>query len=169
MVCTSGRNSCRPSCSSAGTSMASLPAQARVSRLAFVSDLTQANTPQIPLGYMLEAVWPDQARWLGLIGRTELVPHELKLVNLATWPEMSKPFGLLDRTFDASWENEWGQAGETLRRLWFRSPLLVETAARNEMLVDMDIDSDAAWAITVNLLAECLSALGQHIRPLEPA
>src|SRR5437667_12259082 len=47
-----------------------IPAIDRIFRMSFFTDMTRADAPVIPLGCMLEAAWPDQARWLGLIGRT---------------------------------------------------------------------------------------------------
>ena len=130
--------------------------------------MTAAASAQVPLGYMLEAVWPDEARWLGLIGRTELTQHELAFVNCATWPELAKPFTLLSQTFDQSWEEEWGQASVGAARLWFRSPVLVEMTQRDEMLADTEVDTEASWTLTVTFLAERLSLLGQHLKPLAP-
>jgi hypothetical protein len=75
-------------------------ALAHISRISFATDMTKGGSPEIPLGYMLEAAWLDQARWLGLIGRTRLTTQELKRVNLHTWPELEKPFSLLSRLFD---------------------------------------------------------------------
>ena len=75
--------------------------KASVSRIFFVTDMTTAAAPEIPLGFLVEASWPGDARWLGLIGRTLLTAAELPRINLRTWPEMEKPFGMLDRLFDA--------------------------------------------------------------------
>ena len=78
----------------------------RISRISFFTDMTRADAPVIPLGYMVEAAWPEQARWLGMIGRTRLTPFELEHVSLATWPDLRAPFGMLTTLFDHGWESD---------------------------------------------------------------
>jgi hypothetical protein len=146
--------------------MASRSPNARASRISFVTDMTRPDAPELLLGYLLEAVWPEQARWLGLIGRTRLIPSELALINLKTWPELEKPFGLLDRTFDESWEGSWGEAGATAQRLWTRSPLTVRGEQHDELLIEAEIDSDSAWTKTTDMLSSHLTLLGEKLRPL---
>lgn len=148
--------------------MASLPAKARESRLSFCTDMTKSSASVIPLGYMLEAVWPDEARWLGLIGRTKLMGHELELVNLATWPDLEKPFTFLDKVFDQGWGGEWGNAGVIAQSVWLRSPLLVVIDDNDDLLKEAEIDSEAGWTSVTDMLAARLTMLGQKLRPLMP-
>jgi hypothetical protein len=148
--------------------MTKSPSMARISRISFCTDMTRASAFEILLGFMLEAVWPDQARWLGLIGRTRLSSVEIKTVNLATWPEFEKPFGLLDRMFDQAWESAWGNAGVAAQQLWTRTSLIVQTDQHNQLLLEAKIDTDSAWASTVRMLDAQLTHLGEKLIPLPP-
>jgi hypothetical protein len=146
--------------------MTSPPFEARISRIFFVTDMTRPQAPEIPLGFMLEAVWPEQARWLGLIGRTRLNSTEIDAINLATWPEMEKPFGLLDKIFDQGWEGAWGEAGIVAQTAWTRSALIIETSKHDELPSNAQIDSDTAWSATTDMLCAQLSLLGERLVPV---
>jgi hypothetical protein len=144
--------------------MTSLPANAQVSRISFRTDMTKPAALEIPLGFMLEAVWPDQARWLGLIGRPRLNAAESGAVNLATWPELEKPFDLLGKIFDQSWEGAWGEAGIVAQGLWARSSLIVRTTDQTDKLLpNAQIDTDSGWTDTTNMLMANLSFLGENL------
>lgn len=138
---------------------------ARISRISFGTDMTRPNAPEIPLGFMLEAVWPDEARWLGLIGRTRLSVAESALINIATWPELKKPFSLLDRMFDQGWGAQWGEAGTATAALWARSSMIMDTQQQDELLAQASIESESAWAAATALLERQLSLLGDQLNP----
>lgn len=139
--------------------------RARTSRIYFVTDMTRANAPKIPLGFMLEATWPSEARWLGLVGRRQLTGAELAATNVLTWPELEKPFDLLSQMFDAGWDAQWGEAAEAAQGLWARSPLIVRTSTVDALLTDATIDTDAAWSTTTSMLDTRLSDLGEQLAP----
>lgn len=148
--------------------MTNHPPEARVSRLSFITDMTKVGALEIPLGFMLEATWPKQARWLGLIGRTRLTPTEIAAVNLLTWPELEKPFDLLGRAFDRGWEGGWGEAWSVAQGLWSRSPVVVRTTDHDEWLLDATINTENAWTLTTEMLSNRLSLLGQRLIPPKP-
>lgn len=148
----------------AGHSMTSPSSQASVSRISFQTDMTSPAALEIPLGFMLEAVWPDQARWLGLIGRPRLNAAEIGAVNLATWPELEKPFDLLGKVFNLCWEGGWGEAGIVAQRLWARSSLIVRTTDQtNKLLPSAQTDTESGWTDTSNMLMANLSSLGESL------
>jgi hypothetical protein len=148
--------------------MTNHPPQARVSRISFITDMTRPGALEIPLGFMLEATWHEQARWLGLIGRTGLTGYETSAVNLFAWAEMACPFDMLSQMFDQGWAAEWGGAGLTAASTWSRSPLIVRITDHSEMLNDLAIDTNATWAITSGILASRLSLLGHKLTPSKP-
>lgn len=113
----------------------------RISRIEFQTDLTRGNAPLIPLGFLLEAAWIDQARWLGLIGRTTLIRPERDLINFATWPELEKPFVLLERLFDRGWDVDWGEAGSAVQADWCRSALSINVADASAFIANLPIET----------------------------
>jgi hypothetical protein len=125
--------------------------------------MTRVDAPVIPLGYMLEAAWPEKARWLGLIGRMQLTPLELDRVNTTTWPELRNPFGMLADLFEKGWVAQWGDAGSAIQGGWSRSAFHIDT--HDHQIGDaLSAESLEAWAGTCNLLSAELNAL----RALEP-
>ena len=116
------------------------PAIARISRISFSTDMTRADAPMIPLGYMFEGVWPKKARWLGLIGRLRLTPVELEMINTATWPEMKSPFHVLMELFMKGWDAQWGEAGQAISSEWARSALNIRTNQKSELLADKQVE-----------------------------
>ena len=140
----------------------------RISRISFQTDLTRGGASAIPLGCMLEAAWLDEARWLGLIGRTRLTLPEVGLVNLATWPELSNPFDLLlNRLFEQGWAAPDGSAGATIESELGRSSIFVRTEDASAFLNDFRIDADDAWLATTNSLSARLTLLGKELVPLK--
>ena len=97
----------------------------RISRIAFVTDMTRGDAPVIPLGYMVEGAWLDRARWLGLIGRTRLTPLEPNTVDLTSWAQLESPYDLLNSFFDRGWAATWGEAGSIIQQEWLRSALQI--------------------------------------------
>jgi hypothetical protein len=77
-------------------------------RIEFRTNLTRADAPVFPIGYLLETHWQNQVRWLGLLFRRRLTVPELDIVNTDTWPELKdlEPFmkGLFDEAWAASIE-----------------------------------------------------------------
>lgn len=139
------------------------PAIGRISRIAFFTDMTRAGAPVLPLGFMLEAAWPAQARWLGLIGRTRLTPFELAQVNLTTWPALRMPFGMLDQLFEQGWASEWGQASQSIQKTWSRSALTIMTD--EYPLTTLSAETAEAWASTCDVLCTHLNALHVKLVP----
>jgi hypothetical protein len=142
------------------------PAIARISRISFLTDMTRADAPIIPLGYMFEAVWPKKARWLGLIGRLRLTPPELERVNMATWSELKEPFKLMTNLFFQGWAAPWATAGEVIQHEYHRSALSIGIGDRSASLIDRRIDSAAAWATTNNCLLVELAAFQSQLVPV---
>jgi hypothetical protein len=134
-----------------------------LSRISFFTDMTRAEAPVLPLGFMLEAAWPDQARWLGLIGRTSLTRAELDCVNLTTWPELRAPFDLLDGLFDKGWEAKWGHADEAIRSEWSRSAFAIHTD--QHPLSTLSAETAEAWTSTCDVLCTQLNALRVRLVP----
>lgn len=80
-------------------------------RIEYRSDLTRAQGPVLPVGYVLEARWNNDVRWLGMLFRKRLMPIELEHVDLKTWPEMQGLEPFMTRLFDEVWEQELGSDG----------------------------------------------------------
>jgi hypothetical protein len=136
----------------------------RISRISFFTDMTRADAPVIPIGFMLEAAWPEQARWLGLIGRTRLTPLELDRVNSTTWPELHAPFDMLDKLFDHGWAAEWGDAGSSMQKQWSRSSFSIETS--EHPLTTLSAETAEAWTASSNALCAQLNALHLRLAPV---
>jgi hypothetical protein len=91
-------------------------------RIEYRSDLSRAQGPVLPIGYVLEARWNDlEARWnsdvcwLGMLFRTRLTPIELGHVDLETWPEMQELEPFMNRLFEEVWDQEGGVDNGVLR------------------------------------------------------
>ncbi len=141
-----------------------VPALGRLSRISFFTDMTRADAPVIPLGYMLEAAWPDRARWLGLVGRTRLTPLELDRINLTTWPDLHAPFRLLADLFEQGWKSPWGEAGAAVQSGWSRSAFAIDT---NEHSLDtMSAGSAEEWTATCDQLCVQLNELHVRLAPV---
>ncbi len=141
----------------------------RLSTITFATDMTLQGAPEIPLGFMLEATWPDDARWLGIIGRTKLTTDETLLINFNTWPEMHEPFELLDKLFGYGWDADWGTAGEAAQSSWLMSALRIKTIDASDDLKDLRIMTDAEWSKTIEVLKSKLSAYGEQLKPYQPS
>jgi len=126
--------------------------------------MTRADAPVIPLGFMLEAAWPDQARWLGLIGRTRLTPLELDAVNTATWPELRAPFDMLDKLFDGGWNSAWGSAANSIQQQWSRSSFSIDNG--DFPLTNMSAETAEAWTGTCDVLCTHLHMLHVQLAPV---
>src|SRR5262245_25432643 len=75
-------------------------------RIEYKTDLTRANSVELPVAYMLEARWSDGIRWLGMYFRKRFTEMELRYVNTETWPEMKDqltPFVI--SLFEEAWKN----------------------------------------------------------------
>lgn len=136
----------------------------RISRISFFTDMTRADAPVIPLGFILEAAWPNQARWLGLIGRTRLTPLELDRINLTTWPDLRAPFGLLDSLFEKGWQSAWGEAGYSIQKDWSRSAFNVDTD--DHSIGTLTAETPEAWTATSDVLCTQLNALHVKLGPI---
>lgn len=138
-----------------------------ITRIAFQSDMTRADAPVIPFARILECVWPDAIRWLGLIGRTRLTPLELEVINLETWPEFREPHPLLAKIWDKGWSADWGGAGELLQREWSRTALGVSTESLSGLLPDTN-HTDIADALREAhpILWTHMIAEAEHLRPI---
>jgi len=75
-------------------------------RIEYRSDLTRAKAPVIPVGFVLEARWSDDVRWLGMLFRKRLTPVELDTINIETWPEMQALEPFMNRLFDEVWDQD---------------------------------------------------------------
>ncbi len=137
----------------------------RISRISFFTDMTRADAPVIPLGFILEAAWPDQARWLGLIGRTRLTRPELDKINLTTWPDLCAPFALLDSLFEKGWQSAWGEAGYSIQKDWSRSAFSVKTDDY-PAVGTLTADTSEEWTATSDVLCTQLNALHVKLGPI---
>ena len=72
-------------------------------RIEFRTNLTRADTPVFPIGYLLETHWQNQVRWLGLLFRRRLTVPELDIVNTDTWPELKDLEPFMKGLFDEAW------------------------------------------------------------------
>jgi hypothetical protein len=72
-------------------------------RIEFRTNLTRADAPIIRVGYLLEAHWQSQVRWLGLLFRRRLTVPELDKVNVATWPELKDLEPFMKGLFEQAW------------------------------------------------------------------
>lgn len=143
------------------------PPMASISRVSFRTDMTRGEAgADIPLGFMLEAVWPNRARWLGLIGRRRLTNWERGAINLQTWPELENPFQFLEQLFERGWSAPWSEAGHTIRDAWFRSALSVSIDDDSASLKMESVSDDAAWVATTSALDARLTALGLLLAPI---
>jgi hypothetical protein len=126
--------------------------------------MTRRDSLVIPLGFMLEVVWPDQARWLGLIGRTHLTPLELDLVHAPSRADITAPWKFLEECFDIGWADPAGTAGDHLAErhafaLHFARPEAINCAE------NLTVDSDDAWFLAQTSLSNQLLTLGRSLRP----
>jgi hypothetical protein len=74
-------------------------------RIEFDTDLTMAGSLIIPLGFLLEARWPQRARAQGMVFRRRIMPLELDRVNLSTWPELGEVEKFMKTLFAQAWDN----------------------------------------------------------------
>jgi hypothetical protein len=77
-------------------------------RIEYRTDLTRAREPVLPVGFVLEAHWNNDVRWLGMLFRKRLMPLELDRVNLETWPEMNDLETFMNGLFDKVWDQKVG-------------------------------------------------------------
>jgi hypothetical protein len=144
--------------------------QTSLSHIFYDTDLTQGGQPKIPLGFMLEAVWPEQARWLGVIGRDHLMPFELDLIGKLVRPMFAtRPFDVPSQILSAGWRDPWGKAGSS----WpYMSAIQVEPVPEaGEHLTPVE---EGDWARgSMHLYGQLLSlrtklqdAVGDSIKPL---
>lgn len=140
------------------------PAVGRIASISFITDMTLASPPVIPLAYMLEASWPEQARWLGLIGRTRLTEAELERVNKATWPELQMPFAMLNELFEQGWESAWGEAGMAVQQQWSRSSFSIDVG-EYPLMAPLSAETADAWTHTCDSLSGLLNGFKAKLAP----
>jgi hypothetical protein len=75
-------------------------------RIDYRTDLTRSNGLVLPVGFVLEARWNNNVRWLGMLFRKRLTPKELDLVNVETWPEMKGLEPFMNKVFEDAWAQE---------------------------------------------------------------
>jgi len=138
---------------------------ARISRISFHTDLTRADAPVIPLAVMIEAIVPENARWLGLIGRPSLTRVELDRVNLDTWPQLEAPFGLMAEMFERAWEAGPGRAGTTLSKHFGASAMSVRTTDNPAISQMLKADTASDWALTRHSLMQSLESFEVELLP----
>lgn len=148
--------------------MAEFEATMLVSRLSFMPDMTKVDGQSIPLGVMLEAAWDDEARWLGLIFRTQLTSGEIAGINMVAWPELSDPSEFMTKLFDEAWGSSWGSSGAHLAQQWSSSSLLVTSQLLSEAAAPKRIETEADWERVSELLRTQLNLFGSELRPLLP-
>jgi len=119
---------------------------ARLSRIAFYTDMTRVDAPVIPLGFMIEAVVPARARWLGLIGRSSLTRLEQDAVRLDSWKGLEKPFDLLLQLFEIAWDAEAGVGGSAAARKYLGSALSVTNVDQPELAHLLKAGDKDEWA-----------------------
>lgn len=137
-----------------------------ISRISLQTDMTRADAPVIPFARLLECVWPESVRWVGLIGRTRLTPAELSAINLETWPEFKDPHPFLMNLWDRGWSADWGGAGAALAAAWGRSALSIATETLAGLLPDTNhTDPDAALTEAHPLLWARMIAEEAHLKP----
>ncbi|QDF38260.1 hypothetical protein FJN17_12155 [Bradyrhizobium symbiodeficiens] len=81
-------------------------------RIDYRADLTRSNSLVVPVGFVLEARWSNDVRWLGMLFRKRLTDFELAAVNVETWPEMQNLEGFLNKVFDDAWAAEEPLGGD---------------------------------------------------------
>jgi hypothetical protein len=75
-------------------------------RIEYRTDLTRTQGPVLPVGFVLEARWSNDVRWLGMLFRKRLMPIELDHVDLKTWPEMAKLEPFMNEMFEETWDRD---------------------------------------------------------------
>lgn len=75
-------------------------------RIEYRTDLMRTHEPVLPVGFVLEARWSNDVRWLGMLFRRQLTPIELDRVDLRTWPEMAKLEPFMADMFEQTWKQE---------------------------------------------------------------
>jgi hypothetical protein len=75
-------------------------------RIDYRTDLTRSNGLVLPVGFVLEARWSDNVRWLGMLFRKRLTAKELDLVDVETWPEMKGLELFMNEVFNDVWAQE---------------------------------------------------------------
>lgn len=79
-------------------------------RIEYQTDLSRSDKHVLPLGYVLEARWSDDVRWLGMLFRRRLSPLELEHVDLETWHELKDLEPFMNGLFENAWSQELGAA-----------------------------------------------------------
>lgn len=138
----------------------------RISRISFLTDMTRGDAPVVPLAFMLEGVWPGEARWLGLIGRTQLTPLELDRINLTTWPDLAQPFKFLSGLFTHGWNADEGEAGAAVFSAWRRSAVDIAVKDYEDPLRNKNVNFKDAPDEACNALLGELGKLVPRLRPV---
>ena len=132
----------------------------RISRISFQTDMTRADAPVFPFARVLECVWPNAIRWVGLIGRTRLTPLELDKINLDTWPEFQNPHDLLMKVWDCGWDSTWGDAGWAIQKngigsAWRLISKICKASSQSRFQADPDATlTEASPILLVRMMAE---------------
>ncbi|MFZ5674413.1 MAG: hypothetical protein ACOZAM_15765 [Pseudomonadota bacterium] len=137
---------------------------ALVSHIHFKVDMTNSMAPTIPLGVMLEVVWPGKGRWFGLVGRTQLVEQEKHLANLTDFPELADPWTFLSKQFSDAWEQSAGKSGSWLSSK-FRWALHVTPPEQVAIPGIEPEHPESEWAEVVSALTTMLNSLGSNLKP----
>jgi hypothetical protein len=75
-------------------------------RIEYRTNLTRANTAVIGLGFLLEAQWENDIRWLGMLFRRKINPIENDFIDQATWPELNSNLeAFMTGLFEEAWSN----------------------------------------------------------------
>ena len=137
---------------------------AKLSKIEFRTDMTRKSGLIIPLGFLLEVTWENQARWLGMIGRTHLTPIEADLVHGPSKQELENPWKFLADSFDSVCEEPWGTACDHLanRYAWALNFSRPEPTSAADTLT---VETDDAWIIAQNHLSGDLLIRGRTLRP----
>lgn len=75
-------------------------------RIEYLTDLTKARSPVVPVGLLLEAHWENGVRWQSLLFRKRLTAIELEVVDLETWPELGNLEPYMKKMFDRAWQSD---------------------------------------------------------------
>ena len=81
-------------------------------RIEYHPDLSWSNEYALPIGFMLEAHWSNDVRWLGILFRRRLTALELERVDLETWAELKELEPFMNGLFETAWTEDLGKPGQ---------------------------------------------------------
>jgi hypothetical protein len=135
-----------------------------LSQFIFYTDMTRRGGAEIPLGLVLEVVWPAKGRWMGLVGRTEITKNEMRLVHAPSLPELTKPWTFVLSGFEEAWRMPAGKSGEYLAKKYSHA-LHVSPPVIQKAFFPTSYSAETDWSEIVGYLTKRLKELGKTIEP----